>query len=191
MMKFVLGLSLIVNFVLGYALLTRKPEREVVERVIIETHGTEKPADVQMIDTRNVVQPDISKKKVKKNRDGIDFIPMDSSEMQEVGEKMEAERMEFMTTELGMNEEKIAKHNKIRDEFFRKTSLFWQKNPMRELSFKERREMIQMEEELHTKLEKLHGKKNWEKYEKFREKYNQKGFKKQTEENQPFLFMGL
>ena len=48
-----------------------------------------------------------------------------------------------------------------------------------------------MEENFYGKLEKLHGKKNWERYQKFRENYNQKGYKKQMDEGMPFIFMGL
>jgi hypothetical protein len=97
-----------------------------------------------------------------------------------------------MVQELGMSEDKISEHNRIREEYFRKTSKFWEnKNPMREPTFDERKKMIQLEEEFHRNLEKLHGKKNWEKYQKFREGHNQRGFQKQIDENQPFLFMGI
>jgi hypothetical protein len=186
MMRLLFGVSLLTNFILSYFLLTKEPEKEVIERVIIETHEKKNPRPVQIIDTRKVVQPKINKQNPQPQ-------PLDatSAEIQDAGEKMETDRVEFLTTELGMTEEKVNEHNRIRDDFYKKTSQFFQKDPMRELSFKERRELIKMEEKLHQDLEKLHGKKNWERYQKFRESYNRKGFKRQTDENLPVMFMGI
>lgn len=190
MIKLVLGVSLLANIILGYSLLTKKTETQIVERKIIETHA-EKQTEVTPVETRGHVVTDVKEKKKKKVEALPDFAVHDQSEFQDAGEKMEADRMEFLQDKMGLSEDKIAAHNKIRDEYFQKTAEFWKKNPMRELSFEERRKMIEMEEALHSKLEKLHGKKNWERYQKFRDSYNQKGFKKQSEDNIPFIFMGL
>lgn len=193
MIKVLLAISIILNLIFGYFLLKEKPEKEFIERerLIIETHPPKKEVN-KPIDVRPV-NPDYSNppKEEKKKADPPEFRGLDHYEFQDSGEKMESERMEFFTETLGLSEEKIAEHNKIRDDFFKKTTLFWQKNPMRELSFKERRQLLEMEEEFHLKLEKLHGKKNWEKYQKFREDYNSKGYKKQMEDGQPFIFMAL
>lgn len=187
-MKVVLGISLLANFILGYLYLTRIPEKEVVERLIIETHAdkNQQTAPVQKVDTRKVVQPEIPAKEKDPG-----FVPIESVDIQDASEKMEAERTEFMTNELGMTEDKIKEHNRLRDEFYKKTAKYWQKNPMGELSFKERREMIDQEEQFHAKLEKLYGKKNWERFQKYRENYNKNAFKRQQEEQRPFVFMGL
>ncbi len=186
MIKITLGVSLLLNIVLAFFVMSKKTETKVVERerLIIETHAA--PAAVSNVPATN---PEVIEKK--KDNSAIEFVPLESHEFQNAGEQMESDRIEFLTEKLGMTEEKIADHNKIRDEFFKETTKFWQKNPMRELSFKERRQMLEMEEEVHGRLEKLHGKKNWERYQKYREQYNMKGFKKQTDDNQPFIFMGL
>ena len=191
MIKALLGLSLAVNIVLAYFVLNKKTETEIVERVIVETHA-QKQNNVQPIETRGHVVSEIQSKDKKTKVEAVpEFVVHDQSEFQDAGEKMEADRQEFLQDKLGMTEDKIAEHNRIRDDYFKKTAEFWKKNPMRELSFEERRKMIEMEEDLYAKLEKLHGKKNWERYKKFRETYNEKGYKRQTEENQPFIFMGL
>jgi hypothetical protein len=192
MIKALLGLSLFFNGVLGYLYLTRPPEKEVVERLIIETHAAPKITTQKKTPPAPVVK-EARKENAddKKEKDPLTFSAMDSHELQDAGERMENDRMEFLAVTLGMSEEKIAEHNKIRDEFYKESAQYWQKSPMRELNFKERRKMLEMEEQLHNKLEKLHGKKNWEAYQKYRESYNQKGFKRQTEDNQPFIFMGL
>lgn len=184
-MKISLGVSLLLNLVLVYFVVTKKPKSEVVERerLIIETHAAPQ---------FSVTTPEApALKPAVKYKAAAEFVPLESHDFQNAGEQMEADRVEFLIGKLGMTEEKMAEHNKIRDEFFKETTKFWQKNPMRELSFKERRRMLEMEEKFHARLEKLHGKKNWERYQKYREQYNMKGFQKQTEDNQPFIFMGL
>ena len=194
MIKALLGLSFILNLILGYILLKDKPGKEFIERerLIIETHPRETKQDKRPINVMPV-NPDYSNppKEEKKKTATPEFVGLDQYEFQDAGEKMENERQEFFAESLGMSEDKIAEHNRLRDEFFKASTHFWQKNPMKELSFKERRQLLEMEENFHKKLEKLHGKKNWEKYQKFREDYNAKGYKKQMDEGQPFLFMGL
>lgn len=186
MMKILFGVSLLLNIVLGFFVMGKKAEPKVVERerLIIETHAAPAAPSAQE------AKPEVTEKKKEANAPA-EFVPLESHEFQNAGEQMEADRVEFLTEKLGMTEEKMAEHNKIRDEFFKETTRFWQKNPMRELSFKERRQMLEMEEKVHARLEQLHGKKNWERYQKYREEYNMKGFKRQSEENQPFIFMGL
>ncbi len=186
MMKIGLGVSLLLNLVLAYFVVNKKTEFVERERVIIETHA----APIKVTETKNS-SPEANKAPPRKEDSPPPMYPLESQEFQEAGEQMESDRVSFLTEKLGMTEEKITQHNKIRDEFFKETTKFWQKNPMGELSFKERRLMLEMEEKFHARLEKLHGKKNWEKYQKYREQYNMKGFKQQSEENRPFIFMGL
>lgn len=189
-MKVLFGLSLVINFVLGYFLVIRKPEKEIIERVIIETHA-------QKVQEKNKekLPPQVNgvPKKEEAATTENEFIVSDfgPSEFQDAGEKMEVDRTEFFTDKLGMSEEKIAEHNRLRMEFFQESAKMWPSKPMREPTFAERRKLIDLEEEFHKKLEKLHGKKNWERYQKYREEYNEKGFKLQNEENRPFIFMGI
>lgn len=191
-MKIALILSLILNVVLGYMAM-KKPEKEIIERVIIEAHKNkpeeDRPSEVQTAPEVAVTKVSPDKKSKKNNSPRLSHFP--EQEYQEAGDQMENDRHQFFTEKLGISEEKITEHTRIRDEYFKKMSDFWNKSSFKEPSFKERRDMINMEEELHKKLEKLHGKKNWERYQKFRDNYNQKGFKKQDQENQPFIFMNL
>jgi uncharacterized protein YxeA len=188
-MKNLLIVSFILNVVLGYLLVFQRKETKVVERLIVETHAQHKLPE--MTDAQKERKED--KKKSKKIQlEGEEDHPfMDPEEFQNAGDMMEEKRKEFFTEKLGMTEDKIAEHNRLRDEFYHQSSLFWQKNPMKELSFKERRQMIDLEENFYKKLEKLHGKENWQRYQKFRETYNEKGQKRQIEEGEPFIFMGI
>jgi len=191
MIKKFLALSLVTNFILGYFLLTKKTEKEIVERVIVETHQGPQASASTVSSSKLPNEKNNAPKVEKVAIEPSEIYGIEQEEVQEAGEKMESDRLDFFTSKLGMSEDKISEHNKLRDDFFKKTSLFWQKNPLRELSFDERRQMLLMEEDFYRKLEKLHGKKNWERYQKFRENYNQKGYKKQLDEGTPFIFMGL
>ena len=187
MMKIALGVSLLLNLVLAYFVANKKTEVVERERLIIETHA----APVNVTEAKNS-PPEANKAPARKEDSPPPmYLPLESQEFQEAGEQMESDRVSFLTEKLGMTEEKLAQHNKIRNEFLKETTKFWQKNPMGELSFKERRLMLEKEEKFHARLEKIYGKKNWEKYQKYREQYNMKGFKQQSEENRPFIFMGL
>ena len=191
-MKTLLILSLCTNFVLGYFLFFKKPEKEIVERVIIETHKDNDSLKAPHLNSPTVAnEKQLSLKIEKVSNEPSEIFGIEQEEVQEAGDKMEMDRTEFFTNKLGMSEDKISEHNRLRDDFFKKSSSFWQKNPLRELTFQERRQMLEMEENFYGKLEKLHGKKNWGRYQKFRENYNQKGYKKQMDEGVPFIFMGL
>jgi hypothetical protein len=188
-MKILLTLSFIVNLILGYSLFIRKNQVNERERLIVESHPQKMNHVVRPLTTG---APALAiEKKDEKRKEIVELAAPDQREFQEAAEKVENDRMEFMTEVLGMSETKMAEQDQLREDFFKKSSQFWQKNPMRELSFQERRELIELEEAFHSKLLKLHGKKNWQKYQKFREDYNKKGLKRQIQDGQPFLFMGL
>lgn len=190
MMKILLGLSLILNLTLGYLLLTKKEELAPLERTIIETHTHKPLKHVEDFTPPTASAPKTSKEE-KKEEGQVELSDFMPSEFQEAGEKMEHDRTEYFTQKLGLSEEKINEHNQLRLEYFQETAQMWPKDSMRELTFDERRKLIDLEENFHKKLEKLHGKKNWESYQKFRERYNEQGFKRQNEENAPFVFMGI
>lgn len=197
-MKIGFILSLCLNVILlGVFFFKEEPKPPVRERLIIETHKAPvvKKAPVQIETRGKVISPVPQKiakeKKENEEKSPPEYTPFDSYEFQDAGERMETRRIDFMTRELGMTEEKIAEHNRLRNDFFKETGKFYDRNPMGELSFEERRELIDLEEMLHRRLEKLHGKENWKRYKKFREDYNTKGYKKQMETGEPFIFMTL
>lgn len=192
-MKILLSLSIVLNIALAAVLFLQKNQVRY-EKVIVETHGDsnakvhtdevktsfasvkrEKPSSEAPADEDIVPQP----------------VPVGEEEMVETHQKMESERTEFMTQELGLSPEVVFEYQRLRNEYFAKTSSLWKGDPFGELSFESRRNMLAMEEKLHKDITGLLGKKNWDRYQKFRETYNRRGFEKQVEENQPFLFMGL
>jgi hypothetical protein len=193
-MKIVLALSLGLNLLLSGWLFFKKTadDGSVPERLVIQDFPEATPQQVLGNNSPAIKNPSAQNEKdPPKQLDLTVLAPSDPVEVQEAGERMETDRQEFMLQKLRVTEKKLSKHNELREDFFKRTSAFWQKNPMRELSFEDRRKLIEIEEDYHRSLEKLYGRKNFERYQKFREAYNQKGFKRQMEDNRPFLFMGL
>jgi hypothetical protein len=188
-MKILLILSLLINFVLSFILLMRSPEVIERERLVIESHSRKLNQEVRPVTMKESAPG--TEEIDSKRKEVPELVALNQEEFQEGAEKVEDARREFLSEVLGMSDSKITQHNKLRQEFYKRSSEFWKKNPKRELSFQERRQLIDFEEDLHIRLEKLFGKKNWKKYQRFREEYNTKGLKRQMEEGQPFLFMGF
>lgn len=150
MMKIVLTISVLFNLVLGYLYLTQKPKKEIVEkeRLIIETHAipSEPPAEV------------------KKSEPVVTTAPPDTfsdPDVKDASEKMEAERSDFITGELGLSEEKIIQHQKLREQYYKEQSDYFAKLKGAPPGFSEKRKLVDMEEKFHQKLERLYGKENW------------------------------
>src|SRR3989344_579417 len=126
MMKIFLGLSLALNMILGYLLLTKKPEKEVIERVIIETHADREkkvhpeplPTPIKTKETKAVSDKPTEEKLP-------EYQTFGPSEFQDAAEKMEFERTDFLTHKLGLSEEQIAEHRQLREEFYQKTAALW------------------------------------------------------------------
>jgi hypothetical protein len=185
-MKFLLALSLIGNVVMAHLLTTQEKRPEVIERVVIETHQEKVPA-VNPPESAKESAPAPKEKKETKSPLDVTF---DAQEYVEATDSMEAARTQFFTEKLGLPEEKVARHRKLRQEFFEATTSFWKKNAgAHELPLSERRRLLDLEEEYLKNLERLYGKKNWKEYQRFRERYNERGFRRQEEENQPFIYM--
>ncbi len=111
MMKYLLAASLLANLVLSF-LLVRRPEPPRQERLIIETHKEATPTVAPS--ATHLPSPDPV---VQQSSTG-DLVPAVPEEFREAGEKMETERLEFLTDELGLSEEKLMAHNRLREEFF-------------------------------------------------------------------------
>jgi hypothetical protein len=180
MKVFFITLSILLNFVLLAVVVQFKMIDRPLE-TIVQTHaGNEDEVSSTLAASRRVAPMELSP-------DGPEL----GDEPNETHEKMETERTTFLTRDLGLPQEKLLKFQKLRNEYFQQTSKLWDTNPYGELSFKDRRKMLDMEEKLHHDLVELMGQKDWARYSKFREAYNKRGFEKQIEENVPFLFMGL
>jgi hypothetical protein len=183
-MKILLIVSVFLNFFF-LTLLLKKSNEVPLEKTIIETHVEQRPLPSSDGPPKPANKPRQDKKKAS-------LTPFHEEEFLAIHERLESERNDFMITELGLTPEKLVRYQELKEAFALKSSELWKRgNSYGEMSFAERRRLIDLEEQLHRDLSALMGKKQWNRYQKFRDNYNRKGFKRQSEENQPFLFMGL
>lgn len=177
-MKWIFSASLILNGVLVFYFV--KVNQNIVpkyEKVIVETHL---PAETDEIKTSLAAPTSILPGDLEQNED-----------MNDTHQKMETTRTNFLKADLGLSSKTINEYQRIRIEYFEKTSQMWKQDPYGEMNFSQKRELLDLEENLHKDVSALLGKANWDRYRDFRENYNKHGFEKQIEENRPFLFMGL
>lgn len=186
-MKWLLALSLILNGVMAFLLL--RPTPAPVERLIIETHG---PVAPKVYETRaHEVAPMPQKSEEKKAEKPSQTASLiDEKTFDELSEKVESDRTEFLTQELGLSLETIEKGQSLKAQYQRAMGKFFEKSE--EPSFDERRKMIALEEKLHNDLRDLFGPKKWERYQRYRDKYNKASHRRTSDnENMPLMYMGL
>lgn len=171
-MKILLTISLVLNVVLG-VLYFQEKNKPPMERIILEqTSQTEeaKPAQISK-----------KKKKSRKSKGGesvsseIDPLEVfNEGDLETVAEDMNEVRKDFHH-KLGLSENVLQKKEKLMQKFLEESQPIYQKGPMPfNLSFADRRKLIDLEEKLHQDMEKLYGKESWAKYKAMVDRYNQK-----------------
>lgn len=191
-MKIILGLSLLLNVILVSVLLGRSPEVIPEEEdsslsdSSLETKTFPRPVAEVMRENKETFP---KKAPASPGEVVTDFsMELDTYELSVSADKAEQDALEFVTVQLQLPEDIYQKHQKMRQNFYDKMAKSWG-NPPKEPSIKQKRLLLDIEEEYVNELQKLYGKKNWEKLEEFRHKYNQEGFKRQSVEKVPFIFM--
>lgn len=192
-MKGLLIVSVVLNIILG-GILYQEKQRPVVERIIIEekpaiTHKKRKAPEIRPQTTLMHSQevPVVDDEKL----DPV--VSFESQEYEDQVSVIENERKDFLISQLGLREEVLEQHNKLREDFLKKTNAIYGKDPvsMGEMSFADKKELIRLEEEYQKKLIELYGKKNWNKFEAYRKRFNENVMKRVQEENAPAILMGI
>lgn len=188
-MKIILGLSLLLNLILVGVLFKDSPEASPLEETGPEEKTFPEPVAEVMREKKKEEYP---KKVPTSPSEVMNDVPLDldTYELKLSAEKVEQDASEFITNELQLPEETYQKHQKLRQDFHDKMARVWG-NPPREPDIQGKRLLLDIEEEYQSELQKLYGEKNWKKLQEFRHKYNQEGFKRQSEEKVPFIFMSL
>ena len=189
-MKILLILSLIANVILG-VLYFQEKSQPPIERIIME----EKPAKIIREEVLVPVESTAKKPKSKKSsHDELPLLNPDGEVMaqdyEEAVEHIETAKEEYLMNKLGIPEETIKKEGQLRAEFFNKTNKYYGKSPLGEVSIADRRKILDLEEELQRKIEALYGKENWQKFQNYQKKYNERVIKRVKEENAPAILMG-
>lgn len=172
-MKILLGLSLILNVVLG-VLYFQEKNRPPIERIILE-HSSYKETEKKIIvgeapHTKAAMMVNT----LDANTGETPIVVQDEQTFIQASEELTRAQNEFLE-DLEISDEILKRKVKLTNDFYQQTGLIHQKHPFGiDLSFKDRHKMIQLEEKLHQDYEKTLGPKKWERYRKFVDAYNQK-----------------
>ena len=178
-MKWILLVSVILNVILAWQLWDKQFHEVREERLIIETHAPQKAHDSRFIETRGkLISPDTPQEGSDKEEKLFGDIPTEEeliTNSQEIMEKIEVKKNDFMRQELGLSPEVIARFGQLKEKFYQDSSKIPKPGRM-ELTIKERRKLLDLEEDFLRNAENLFGSSNWKKYQKFRERHNKKTF---------------
>lgn len=190
-MKILLILSLIANVILG-VLYFQEKSRPPIERIVLE----EKPAKIirEEVLAPAPVTPKIAKNPKSKVEEVPQFLDGDaqmaSQDYEEAVEHIESSKKDYLVGQLGISEEKIKKEEKLRSEFIKASSKIYEKYQMGEVSIADRRKILDMEEDLQKNVIELYGKSNYQKFQNYQKKYNERVIKRVKEDNAPAILMG-
>lgn len=176
MMKYLLCFSLLLNVILA-TLYYQEKSRPPLERIILE----EKKAGIEASPStqKMVVEAREKKSKVSKQTEGedseVDPLEVFSAEDFElIADDMNEIRKDFHA-KLGLSEDLLRKKEKIMQEYLKESAPIYAKSPLPfNLSFADRRKLIDLEEKLHKDFEQLYGKENWARYKAKVDSYNKK-----------------
>lgn len=184
-MKWLLLISVLLNLLLSYAYFELK-NRPPLERIIIEevpkAAEPQKSGEVK----QNSLVPQIPVKKESKN----ELRAYSETEFEESIQKVQSDKEEFLVNELGLDQSQLEKIQKLKMQSWQEIGRVHDKGKVGgELSFDDRRQIIDLEEKLQYDIARTVGPKRWEKFLKFRDNYNKKVIKKQIEDHTPMTLM--
>lgn len=168
-MKILLVLSLIFNVILGIKLFQKRPEaKPPLERIVIQDH----PAGVA---------PE-APKSVEQEKQAPEVPDVDRAMIDERLKNLEDDKKDFLFHELEMTPEELKLVRKIQDKYSKKITKLIPVNPTSDLPIEKRRQILDLEESQDKEIQKIFGKTRWEKFQKYKEKYNRRQFKKSQAE---------
>jgi hypothetical protein len=180
-MKWILFLSLLLNGVL-IVLLIREKARPPLERIIIETvqlRPKELPAETSKTPEKEILAPEAPNKS-----------PSPGPEvMRSMREKKDNTRKDFLMGELGFSEEDLAQMARLKElhQLEIEKVMRSDKSQDGQFSLSSRKKLINLEQRYLENVRKFLGPSRWERYERFRAEFNQRG--SEESENVPFVFM--
>lgn len=196
-MKFLLTLSLLCNFVLGFFYFSTGPESPVRVKKRPKSHLAEKyPTAVEVSPERErFKRPNKSKNLPDADQSLVRFSHQhDVEELNHQVEKMQSDRQEYLTTQLQLTPAQLETVEKLKQKYNQQSNAIYQKGGVQgEMSFDDRKRLIAVEEKLHQEISRVLGEKNWVKFQKFRQQYNKKLIQQAQDsaEPQPMMLMDL
>lgn len=173
-MKWILVLSLILNGILGFKILTTKElvREEVVEKVVV------KHADPTIIEKKVIVKvPGEASESAPAPRE------FDDKDMEDVVVDVTKDREDFLVGKLGFSERQFKDIEAVKQRFYEKYQKVIPQNGPGYLTLNQRKAIFALEEERDAEYARALGDKKWKEWESFRDNYNKKMFKKMIKEN--------
>lgn len=172
-MKWILGLSLMLNLVLGVALLQKREvvREEIVEKVVV------KSAEPQVIEKKVIVQvPGEAAESVPAPRE------FDETEMEDVVVNVTKDREDFLVGKLGFSEKDFKEIESVKQKFYEQYQRILPPDHVGNLTLQQRKQILALEEQRDAEYARALGQKKWSEWESFRDTYNKKMFKKMMKE---------
>lgn len=168
-MRGVLLFSVLLNLYLGYEVwaLRSKPP---LERTVIETHSEALPPQ------EVVIKLEQEPKKNEPSPTAPQLLELD-----EVLDKVASEREEFLTQELHATPLELEQIESIKREYQAKFQSVLGKGPLKvEMSLEERKRFLDLETQRERDFERVLGRKRFQRFQKFKQKYNERMVKRQA-----------
>lgn len=181
-MKWILGISIFLNIILGYRLLTQK-EVSTKEKIIV------KKSKPKIIERKVFVEVPATKKQ---NPPGSSEAPksskvveFDEKDMDDVVNQVQQDRDDFLIGELGFTPQDFEKLSAIKNKY---QSLYQEVLPpsgeneewVGDLTLEHRRQLLLLDEQKEAEYARAIGQQKWEKFQQFKEEYNRKMYSKQV-----------
>lgn len=173
-MKKLLTLSLILNVVLIYFYF-EEINQSPIERIVMEKKGAPEGSETPSGPQDNPATAALVKKQdaPKISDRDVQIIVQDEQSFIQASDEIGIAQNKFLE-DLEISEGFLKRKEKLTQEYFKQTGSIYGKNGQRpaELSFKERRRLIELEEKVQRDYKNLFGESRWDQYKKWVDDYN-------------------
>lgn len=180
-MKWFLLFSLLLNIILGSLLVARKPQP--AEPIVIEKI---KPKIVEkLVYEEKKFVPPASKKKSEESQK-IEGGDLSARDFEERFEKIKDDREEILFR-LGFSSQDVQRIEEIKEKYNQKYLEVIPMDQGPDLTFEQRRRIIDIEEGREKEFQKVFGQKRWESFRRSQQNYNKKQFDEQSSADKVFV----
>lgn len=175
-MNWVLFCSLLLNIIFGVLLVAGKPEAPppiVIEKV--------KPKIVEKVVYEKSREAPLPEKKEKKDQGQTEL-----SDFEERFEKIKEDREEILFR-LGFSSQDVQRIEEIKEKFNQRYLEVIPMDQGPDLTFDQRRRIIDIEEAREKEFQKVFGEKRWQSFRRSQENYNKKQFDEQSSTDKVFV----
>lgn len=172
-MKWFLLVSVILNGFLGWQLSQKKEviREEIVEKIVVRESAP------QIIEKKIIVKTPVEASEALAAPKEFDERDMEDSVVDVVKDKED-----FFTGKLGLSENELKQIESVKQRFYERYQKVLPVDQVGMLSLKQRKALIELEEQRDAEFARTLGPSKWKEWESFRDNYNQKMFKRSLKE---------